>query len=204
MSSNSAEECPENISDRLVIAVGASAGGLKEVALLVEMLPVWFEGTVIIACHREPDRPNMLANILAHRARVEVKEPHDDECMEETTVYIGRPSDSVSVEPGGKFEVVSDKSMRSRRRRIDDLFTSVAEAAKDNSVGVIFSGMLSDGMEGLRAIHNAGGFCIVQSPEDAQYDSMPRNALKAVPVSYVGTTEEIASMLLEYSLVREI
>jgi len=185
----------------LVVAIGASAGGFKEICLLVEQLPTWFAGTLLIATHREPDKPNTLAAVLAGRARVKVDEPVNEQSMECTTIYVGAPSEKVEVD-GDEFDVEDDRSDYARIHRIDDLFNSVAESAGKNAVGIILSGMLKDGTDGLRAIHEAGGICMVQDPGDADFRSMPDNALDAVPIAYVGSTEDISSKLMELALGR--
>jgi two-component system chemotaxis response regulator CheB len=89
-----------------------------------------------------------------------------------------------------------------RIQRIDELFLSAARHARHNAVGIILSGTLWDGVEGLRAIHDAGGKCIVQDPGEAAVEDMPRNALKSVDVDFVGTTDEIASLLVELAAGR--
>lgn len=186
----------------LIIAVGASAGGHREIIQIVESLPPWFQGTLLIANHRSPDQKNVLREILASRARVDVREPEDEECLECTTIYVGNSRDVVEVD-GREFDVEQDTSRFARLRRIDDLFLSVAESAKENAVGIILSGMLRDGVDGLKAIHAAGGTCIVQDPDDAKYDSMPRKAIAEVPIDFVGTTEDIVSRIMEISMARD-
>ncbi|HEX4415521.1 MAG TPA: chemotaxis protein CheB [Lacipirellulaceae bacterium] len=84
-----------------------------------------------------------------------------------------------------------------RMQWIDDLFFSIAESAGENAVGVILSGALSDGMADLKAIKAAGGTCMVQSPGDAAFQSMPQSALSSVECDVVGTPLEIASSLIE-------
>ncbi|MEL6106012.1 MAG: chemotaxis protein CheB [Planctomycetota bacterium] len=180
----------------LVIAVGASAGGLPEIIKIVDSMPPWFEATMVIASHRTPDNVNLLLEILARRASIQVREPEDEECLARTVVYIGGSRDTVRV-VGDAFSVKEDTSSVSRIRRIDDLFFSVAQSAGSNAVGVILSGMLSDGVAGLRAIHEAGGECLVQHPGQAAFGSMPENALASVPADFVGSTDEIAARIIE-------
>ncbi|MEO1618207.1 MAG: chemotaxis protein CheB [Planctomycetota bacterium] len=185
----------------MIIVVGASAGGFKEIALLVEYLPAWFKGTMIVANHRLPHESNDLAKILADRARVRVHEPVDDQALECTTIYVGKPNETIEVDDGG-FDVRVNTSNYARVHRIDDLFKSVADTVGKNAVGVILSGMLSDGIDGLEAIQQAGGYCIVQCPEDAQYDSMPKNAIERIEPDFIGTTREISSVLMELAVER--
>ncbi|MEM6473694.1 MAG: chemotaxis protein CheB [Planctomycetota bacterium] len=190
-------ELIERQSDtRLVVVVGASAGGLAEIIKIVDALPPWFEATMVIANHRTPERANLLLDILASRTSIQVLQPEDEECLECTAIYIGDSRDTVRV-VGGSFSVKEDVSALSRLRRIDDLFVSVAQSAGDRAVGVILSGMLSDGAAGLRAIHEAGGQCLVQHPHQAAFDSMPENAIASVPADFVGSTDEIAARIVE-------
>lgn len=202
---NDSDHCKSVIeqgqSPSLVIAIGSSAGGLPEVVKIVESLTQWFQGTVVLANHRPPQSGNRLRDILAVKAHVRVEEPADEDCLEKATIYVGHASDTVEVD-GPEFDIIQDTSKQSRLRRIDDLFLSVAESAGANSVGVILSGALADGAAGLKAIHKAGGTCIVQDPFQAQYDSMPQNALREVPAAFVGTTDEIISHLMEISVRR--
>lgn len=191
------------VRPHLVIAIGASAGGLREILHLVEKFPPDVNATMVIATHRESSTRNRLAELVSSRARVRVDVPEDEECLERTTIYVGRPDDRVEVDDD-EFDVEVEAAPYARIRRIDDLFFSVAESAGPNAVGIILSGMLSDGVKGLKAISAAGGRCIVQAPEDAAYPSMPDHALDAVDVDFVGTTEEIASILFEWVIGRGI
>ena len=186
-------------NQNLIVAIGASAGGFKEIITIVEGLPPSFAGTLIVATHREPKHENVLADILARRARVRVNEPADEESLECTTIYVGHSDETVEVD-GQQFDVEVDTSRYARMHRIDDLFKSVAHSAGKNSVGVILSGMLNDGTEGMRAIKDAGGRCLVQSPSDASYSSMPLHALAEVEPVFVGTAAEISSFLMEMAL----
>lgn len=184
-----------------VVVVGSSAGGLDEIKILVKHLPTWYRGTMIVANHRAPGTGNVLATILDAHAKVEVYEPVDEEAVQCTTIYVGDADDRVEVDHD-EFDVTTDNSWYARIHRIDDLFKSVAETVGDRAVGIILSGMLSDGVDGLEAIHRAGGVCIVQSPEDAKFDSMPRNALDRIEPHFVGTTEEIARLIVEIATKR--
>ena len=180
----------------LVVAVGASAGGLREIVKIVGSLPPRFDATMVIANHRLPDRKNLLLDVVASCAEIAVLQPEDEDSLACTTIYIGDSRDSVKV-VGDAFSVRQDTTAASRSRRIDDLFISVANSAGRNAVGVILSGRLIDGIAGLRAIHEAGGECLVQTPEQAEYESMPTNAIANVPADLVGSTDEIAARIIE-------
>ena len=186
---------PETAYSNLVVAIGGSAGAIGEIVTIISKLPEDYQGCILVAIHRDPSRPNMLAKVLGYKASIEIAEPYDHECLECTTVFVGAPDEKVKVS-FGEFNIERDPTGKSKLKRIDDLFSSVAKSAKHNAVGVILSGMLSDGVHGLKDIHDAGGFCIVQDPNDAQFDSMPVNALSEVPANFVGTAEDIAEVLI--------
>ena len=201
LTDNRIESMSSDVTSKLnlIVAIGASAGGFQEIVTIVEGLPQWFAGTLIVATHREPKHENTLANILARRARVRVEEPEDEESLECTTIYVGHSDETVEVD-GGEFDVEVDTSRYARMHRIDDLFESVAKSAGKRAVGVILSGMLNDGTAGMRAIKDAGGRCIIQAPSDASCPSMPLNALEEVDPVFVGTAAEISSYLMEMAL----
>lgn len=179
----------------LLIAIGSSAGGYPEVVKIISALPSDFQACIVLASHRGPHVPNTLVEALASKARISVVEPWDDECLQCTNIYVGAPNQRVEVD-GDHFEIMVDTTNRSRIRRIDDLFESVARSAGNNAVGIVLSGMLSDGVAGLKAINDAGGICIVQDPEDADYGMLPINALEKVDVHFVGPSEDIAKLLV--------
>ena len=191
MSSNCSPE-----SSNLVVAIGGSAGSLEEIVTIISKLPEDFQGCIVVATHRAPSRPNFLANVLGFNSRIEIAEPHNEECLECTTVFVGAPNESVKVS-SHEFCIERDPEGKSKMTRIDDLFSSVAKSAKKDAVGIILSGMLNDGVQGLKDIHDAGGRCIVQDPRDAQYVSMPANALSEVSADFVGTADEIADVLID-------
>ena len=180
----------------LVVAIGGSAGAVHEIVTIISKLPGNYQGCIVIATHRHPSHPNILAQVLGFNAHVEIAEPSDHESLECTTVFVGAPDEKVKVS-FDEFQIERDPTGKSKLKRIDDLFSSVAKSAKHNAVGVILSGMLSDGVKGLKDIHDAGGYCIVQDPDDARFDSMPNKALSEVNANFVGTAEEIADVLIE-------
>ena len=193
---------PTSTYTNLIVAIGGSAGGNQEIVTIISKLPEDYQGCIVVATHRAPTHTNVLAKVVGFKAKVEISEPFDHECLECTTVFIGAPDEKVEVNYD-QFDIERDPSGKSKLKRIDDLFSSVAKSAKHNAVGVILSGAMSDGVQGLKDIHDAGGFCIVQDPQDAQFDSMPINALAEVDANFVGTAEEIADVLIEIASGRK-
>lgn len=189
-------------NSNLVVAIGASAGGLKEILTIVNSLSPSFAGSLVIATHRSPENGSMLADILRFHTNVKVSQPIHNGSLSCSTVYVGDAAERVEVGEDGNFDVFQDSSKFARCRRIDDLFISVAETCGPNAIGVVLSGMLEDGVLGLSSISKAGGHCIVQDPADASYESMPSRALDEVNVDFVGTAAEIGKHLVAIAATR--
>lgn len=186
----------------LLVVIGASAGGLQSIREIVRLLPNTFQGVVIVATHRDPNvSRNHLAEILSQDGRLTVREPVEGESLNCTTLYVGRPAESVVVD-GRRAHIDEVSTHLERLHRIDELFLSAAKHAGRNTIGVILSGTLWDGIAGLEAINKAGGKCIVQHPHDASFDEMLRRAIEAVDIDYAGNTTEIAGILVEFAAGR--
>lgn len=182
--------------DNLVIAIGASAGGLQPMIELLERLPQDLQATVIIATHRPPDAgENRLASILRRYTALHLSEPEDGQKLDCATLLVGAPSEFIVVR-GRRVRISALHDRAMRLSRIDALFETVADAAGPNAIGVVLSGMLWDGVAGLQAIQAAGGRCLVQHPMSAEYTDMPRNALRAVEPDFVGDAVQLADELL--------
>jgi two-component system chemotaxis response regulator CheB len=106
-----------------------------------------------------------------------VREPRDGERFERGTVYLAPPDQHMQLE---RDAIVLDRSAKVHHTRpaIDPLFVSAAVSHGPRVIGVLLSGNLSDGVAGLVAIKERGGIALVQDPEEAEWSSMPRNALR--------------------------
>ena len=180
----------------LLVVVGASAGGLDPLRQFFTELPPTLPATIIVATHRSPDsHDNVLKEILSRQTHLRFLEPVDGEALRCTTVYVGRSNERITT---SGHDLVVERILEARLRlsRIDDLFFSAARSAGANAIGVILSGMLADGVKGLRAIHQAGGRCFAQDPAEALFSSMPSTAIREVPIDYCGSARQIARLLV--------
>jgi chemotaxis response regulator CheB len=105
-------------------------------------------------------------------------------------VYVGQAKEHLAVD-GDRISLLPDPHRLRNLQAIDELFQSIAQSAGKHSIGIILSGLLHDGAEGLKAIKEANGLAIVQSPEEAAFAGMPRRALEAADVDFVATVEQI-------------
>ena len=178
----------------LVVAVGASAGGLEAFSLLLGSLPSGAPLAVVLVQHLSRTHASQLPEILATRTALCVVTASDGVCVELGHVYVIPPATHMTV---------IDGHLRVRPRpegffpiQIDALFCSVAQFYGVKAVGVVLSGALQDGAEGFRAIRAAGGVTFAQLPEEAQTESMPRAAIATGDVDMILPAKEIGEQLL--------
>lgn len=184
--------------DCLVVAIGGSAGSIRVLMTVLAGLPRDFNGILLIAIHRPYGRKSELADLMRRSTYLQVVEIVDSEALTSAVVYLSEPAQHLTVRRDGyRAKLLPDPFRLRRNQSIDELFTSVAAAAGTRAVGVLLSGMLTDGAAGLKAIKSAGGVTIVQHPADAHWPDMPLSALRSVDIDYVLEHRRIAPVLIE-------
>ena len=161
-----------------IVGIGASAGGLVALEQFLSHVPPKSGMAFVIVQHLDPNREGMLVELLQRHTLMPVVEAQGQVQVESNHVYVIPPGHDLSIQNGALHLQVPPEP-RGLRLPIDFFFKSLADDRQQNSIGVILSGMGSDGTLGLRAIRQAAGACFVQSPAQAQFDSMPRSAMEA-------------------------
>lgn len=178
-----------------MVVVGVSTGGVSALRLLLGALPADFPITVLVVIHITPDSDDGLAVLLDSACAIRVKEADAQEAIIPGTVYLAPANYHLLVERGGELSLTIDPPVNFARPSIDMLFDSAAEAYGSELIGIILTGAGSDGSKGLLKIKNRGGVTIVQSPADAEMDSMPISALRLMKPDYVVDLSEIPDLL---------
>jgi len=178
-----------------VVAMGASAGGVEALHIVVEGLPVDFPVPVLIVQHMDPRHRSMLAGLLARRSRLRVKQATNGEAVAPGTVYIAQPDAHLIVREG-RLVLTDTKQVHFSRPSIDLLFESVADAYGDRAISVILSGTGMDGADGTRAVKGKGGTTIAQSPATAAHGGMPQAARATGCVDVTLPLEEIGPAIV--------
>ncbi len=177
-----------------VVGIGASAGGLEVFTQLIEALPADAGLVVILLQHMAPDHESGLVYLLSSHTRMPVTEVTQNIRVRANHIYVVPPN--VRMELFGDRLVLSPRpSDRSRHTPIDTFFASMAKSVGTSAIAVVLSGTASDGALGLRDIKAAGGITIVQKPETAKFDGMPRAALATGIVDLVMSPAEIGAEL---------
>jgi len=180
-----------------IVGIGASAGGLVALEQFLSQSPPKSGMAFVIVQHLDPNREGMLVELLQRHTLMPVIEAQEQTQVESNHVYVIPPGHDLSIQ-NGELHLQVPPEPRGLRLPIDFFFKSLADDRQQNSIGVILSGMGSDGTLGLRAIRQAAGACFVQSPAQAQFDSMPRSAIEAGVADVVASADELPKKILAY------
>jgi two-component system chemotaxis response regulator CheB len=185
---------PQANFDAVVIA--GSLGGLDVLRRIVELLPADFPAPVIVVQHISPVFPSHLPQLLARASRLTVKHAEHGERLRAATVFVAPPDRHVRIEAGGRLSSRDDARVNFVRPAADPLFSSAASALGTRSLGVVLTGMLSDGAVGGAALRAAGGVLIAQDPSTCQARGMPEAAIALGGADFV-----LAPTLIAYALI---
>jgi two-component system, chemotaxis family, protein-glutamate methylesterase/glutaminase len=178
-----------------VVVIGASAGGLAPLNTVLAELPSNLAAALFVVIHRSAEAPNLLVKVLQRATRLRVVEAEDGAPIELGVVYVAPTGQHMLVEPAAVRIARGPKENR-HRPAIDPLFRSAAWAFGPRVIGLLLSGLRSDGSAGLWAIKSCGGIAVVQDPSDAEYAAMPSSALESVGVDYCLKVSEMGARLL--------
>jgi len=161
---------------RHVVGIGASAGGLEALQQLVGQLTPTGAVSYLVAQHLSPDHPSLMVDLLAHATKLPVVEAVEGELLAAGVIMVGPPNRDLRVE-GDRLRLLDPEPRFAPSPCIDLLFESIAEHWGENGVAVVLSGTGSDGARGLLSVRACGGLTLVQTPETARFDGMPRSAI---------------------------
>jgi two-component system chemotaxis response regulator CheB len=139
-----------------------------------------------------------LRAVLARTSALPVVIASQGEHFKIGTVYIGEPSEHLTLAADSFGVLISDPDRQHGNRTVDLLFKSVAECAGARVIGVVLSGALDDGSRGLAAIHDGGGSTMVLTPSLESERGMPENAIGYDgPINLIGNPRQIAHAIRE-------
>ena len=182
------------MNDFSIVVIGLSAGGLTPLIYLIQQMPSDFQAAVFIVQHRS--FPNDLHGLLTVKPSRPALIAQDLQPFEPGHIYVCPGDKYLSIE-NGIMRVEHSPKESVHRPSINALFRSAAHAYGRRVIGLLLSGMLSDGSAGLWQIKKHGGVTIVQDPKDADYPSMPQTAIDSVDIDYVLPASQIGPKLAE-------
>jgi chemotaxis methyl-accepting protein methylase len=180
-----------------IVGIGASAGGLEALEQFLGHVPENCGIGFVIIQHLDPTHKGMLAELLQRTTKMEVFQVKDRMRVKPDCVYVIPPNKDMSI-LHGVLHLFVPTAPRGLRLPIDFFLRSLADDLQERSIGVILSGMGSDGTMGLRAIKEKAGLVMAQEPASARFDSMPRSAMDAGLVDLVASAEDLPGKILGY------
>ncbi|WP_282015217.1 chemotaxis protein CheB [Marinifilum flexuosum] len=180
-----------------IVGIGASAGGLEALEQFFTNTPSDNGMAFIVIQHLDPSQPGFMPELLQRITKMKVTQASDHLKVKPNCIYVIPPNKSLSI-LNGYLHLFDAIESRGLRLPVDIFFKSLADDRQDKSIGIILSGMGTDGSLGLKALKEKKGITLVQDPIDAKFDGMPRSAMEAVNVDIVASAEELPVKLINF------
>ncbi|PKN86527.1 MAG: chemotaxis protein CheB [Deltaproteobacteria bacterium HGW-Deltaproteobacteria-1] len=180
-----------------IVGIGASAGGLEALEQFLRKVPDASGMAFVIVQHLDPTHKGIMHELLGHATSMEVFQVKDRMRIKPNCVYVIPPNKDMSI-LHGVLHLFDPTTPRGLRLPIDFFLRSLAEDRQESSIGVILSGMGSDGTMGLKAIKEKMGVTLVQDPRSAKFDSMPKSAIGAGLADFVAPAEDLPGKIIDY------
>ncbi len=180
-----------------IVGIGASAGGLEALELFFSHMPKGNGMAFVVIQHLDPNHAGIMPELLQRITSMKVNQATDRLQVLPDCVYVIPPNKSLSL-LNGALHLFDPVESRGLRLPIDIFFRSLADDRQEKSIGIILSGMGSDGSLGIKAIKEKNGVVVVQDPATAKYDGMPRSAAAAVIADIVAPAEELPAQLIAF------
>jgi two-component system, chemotaxis family, protein-glutamate methylesterase/glutaminase len=183
-----------------VVAIAASAGGLRALTTVLSALTAEFVAAITVVQHLDPRHRSLMAELLSRQSVLPVKQAEDGDRLRPGSVYVAPPDRHLLVNADGTLSLSKAELVHFLRPSADLLFESVAASFKDRAIAVVLTGTGSDGASGLQAIKKMGGTIISQDEGTSEFFGMPSAAIQTGLVDFVLPLNEIAPALM--TLVR--
>jgi two-component system CheB/CheR fusion protein len=180
-----------------IIGIGTSAGGLEALEHFLSHVPGNSGMAFVIVQHLDPTRKGIIPELLQRNTGMKVIQVKDRTTVQPNCVYVIPPNKDMSI-LHGVLHLLEPASPRGLRLPIDFFLRSMAQDRQEHSIGVILSGMGSDGTLGLRAIKEKGGLVLVQEPATAKFDGMPRSAIDSGLADVVAPVDDLPGRIIAY------
>ena len=191
-----------------IVGMGGSAGSLEAFEEFFHNTSVDTGMAYVLVSHLDPTHKGIMPELIGRTTKMEVQQVKDGMKVQPDHVYVIPPNKDMSI-LHGTFQLLEPSKPRGMRTPIDFFFRHLAEDQKEKSIGIIFSGMGTDGTLGLKAIKEKMGMVMAQDMNSAKYTGMPESAINTGLIDYVAPASELPAKLLGYthhfaSIIREV
>ncbi|MBI2831279.1 MAG: PAS domain-containing protein [Chloroflexi bacterium] len=180
-----------------IVGIGASAGGLEALGQFLNHVPPDSGIAFIIVQHLDPTHTSAMPDLLKRTAQIPVSEAKDGERVEPDHVYIIPPHKNMTI-MHRTLQLIEQPSRPGLAHNIDLFFRSLAVDEKERSICIVLSGTGTDGVIGARAVKAEGGMVMVQDPDTARYDGMPRSVQASGAADFSLPSDKLPEKLIEY------
>ncbi len=184
----------------IVVAIGSSTGGPTALFEIIPALPADLNATVLLVQHMPPIFTKTLAKRLNSYGNMPVKEAEEDELIEKSKGYVAQGGANILVKKDAgtdkRYLKIDTETTCTFKPNVNLAFNSIVEAYAPNIIGVILTGMGSDGADGIANIKRAGGKTIAEDESSSVVFGMPKAAIQSGQVDYVLPADEIAQRIV--------
>lgn len=181
-----------------VVAIVGSAGGIRAMEGVLEQLPAGLAAAVIVVIHLTPQYPSVLADILARKTALVVKQAAPGDALETGTVYVAPPDAHLLVTEAGTLVLERSELVHHVRPSADALLLSIAKEYDARCLAVVLSGTGIDGAAGAAAVKQAGGSVLAQDEATAEHFGMPGAAILTGAVDQVLPLRDIGAAVIDF------
>jgi two-component system chemotaxis response regulator CheB len=185
-----------------VVAVAASAGGLKALTDVLSPLPPDFPAAIVVVQHLNAHHRSRMAEILDRCTALDVRQVSEGDVVRPGSAYIAPPDNHLLVDSEGVLSLSKSERVHFLRPSADLLFKSVAASYGDRAIAVVLTGSGSDGSAGVEAVKRMGGTVIAQDEATSEFRDMPSAAVRTGRVDFILPLNEISAALV--SLTRGV
>ncbi len=182
-----------------IVGIGASAGGLNALEQFFDAMPSDTGMAFVVIQHLSPDFKSLMDDLLSRHTSMPIHRVTDGIELVPDSIYLIPPKAHMTVREEKLY--LTERTLSPHiELPIDIFFNSLAEDVGDRAVGVVLSGTGSDGSRGIITVNKNGGLVVVQLPESAQFDGMPRNAIATGICDFILAPDRIPRILVEYAI----
>lgn len=187
----------QDTTSPFIVGIGASAGGLKPIEEFFDYMPVDTGMSFVVVQHLSPDFKSLMHELLARHTKMAIHKVSDGVTIEPNSIYLIPPEKNMAM-ADGRLLLTEKPPERGLNLPIDIFFSSLAGDAGERSAAIVLSGTGSDGSRGIKDVREKGGLVMVQTPEDAGFDGMPRAAISTGVVDLICAPKEMPQQLVNY------
>ena len=187
--------------ERKIIVIGASAGGTQAIMEILRRLPAELPAIAIVQ-HMPPKFTAQFADHLNRNCALDVREANDGDRLEPGTVRVapgGRQMAVMQTAEGYELKIDDGAPVNLHRPSVDVLFDSAALCAGSQALGIILTGMGSDGARGLKAIRDTGAYTLAQDQASSVIFGMPEQAIRLGAASAVIGLDHIPDRIVQWA-----